>query len=99
MFKSKKRKVVMYMGIVAALLIGIMVLMPANTEPIVNSEGEIIPGSIAEIEKIKLGGVDQWLVIRGESIKKPVLLLLSGGPGSSEMGRFLEYNKNLENDF
>jgi pimeloyl-ACP methyl ester carboxylesterase len=99
MLNMSKKKVGGLVGVLAVALITIMLVMPADTEAIVDSEGEVIEGSIAEMEEIKLGGVDQWLVIRGENKNKPVLLMLSGGPGSSEMGRFLEFNQELEKDF
>jgi pimeloyl-ACP methyl ester carboxylesterase len=43
--------------------------------------------------------VDQWLIVRGEDVNKPVLLFLSGGPGSSEAARVLRFNRELEKDF
>ena len=93
-----KNKVFMSLTVIIIVL-GILVFWPAKTEKIANSEGEILKNSIAEMEKIKLGGVNQWLIIRGQDINNPVLLMLSGGPGSSELGRFLEFNKGLEKDF
>jgi pimeloyl-ACP methyl ester carboxylesterase len=71
----------------------------AHTPPILGEDGKPLPNSIASLEKMKLGGVDQWLIIRGEDLNKPVLLFLSGGPGASEAGRFLRFNKELEKHF
>ncbi|MDB4913852.1 MAG: proline imino-peptidase [Gemmatimonadetes bacterium] len=39
------------------------------------------PGSISEAGFVKVGGVDQWVQIRGEDTLNPVMLILSGGPG------------------
>ncbi|PKO10099.1 MAG: alpha/beta hydrolase [Chloroflexi bacterium HGW-Chloroflexi-2] len=71
----------------------------AHTPPIQNEEGESLEGSIASIEKVKLGGVDQWLIIRGQDTNNPVMLFLSGGPGASEAARVLRFNQELEKHF
>ncbi|MCC6147252.1 MAG: alpha/beta hydrolase [Anaerolineaceae bacterium] len=71
----------------------------AHTPAITGADGQPLPGSIASLEKIKLGGVDQWLIIRGYDVNKPVLLFLSGGPGASEAGRVLRFNSELEKHF
>jgi pimeloyl-ACP methyl ester carboxylesterase len=71
----------------------------AHTPPILGADGKPLSGSIALLEKIKLSGVDQWLIIRGHDIDKPVLLFLSGGPGASEAARVLRFNSELENHF
>lgn len=71
----------------------------AHTPAILEADGKFLPGSIASLEKIKLGGVDQWLIIRGQNTNKPVLLFLSGGPGASEAARVLRFNSELEKHF
>ena len=71
----------------------------AHTPPILGEDGEPLPNSIASMEKISLGGVDQWLIIRGEDVNKPVLLFLSGGPGGSEAARVIRFNQELEKHF
>ena len=71
----------------------------AHTPPILGKDGKPSPNSIASLEKVRLGGVDQWLIIRGLDVNKPVLLFLSGGPGASEAARVLRFNEELEKHF
>jgi pimeloyl-ACP methyl ester carboxylesterase len=40
------------------------------------------PNGIAEERFLRIGGVDQWVQIRGEDRGNPVLLVVHGGPGS-----------------
>lgn len=54
---------------------------------------------IAVIEKVVLGGVDQWISVRGQSMARPLLLFLHGGPGVPEMPLMREYNSDLEKYF
>lgn len=58
-----------------------------------------VPGSIAEIHALRLGGVEQWVMIRGESLANPPLILLHGGPGFSDTGFFRAFNAPLEKVF
>ena len=37
-------------------------------------DGEVVPGSIAEVAYRQLGGVDQWVMIRGESAANPPMI-------------------------
>jgi pimeloyl-ACP methyl ester carboxylesterase len=41
------------------------------------------PGAITEAGFVRIGGVDQWVQIRGENSANPLLLVLHGGPGMS----------------
>ncbi|MBP0724098.1 alpha/beta hydrolase [Bacillus sp. RG28] len=41
------------------------------------------PNSIVESSYIKIGGIDQWISIRGEDRNNPILLLIHGGPAST----------------
>ena len=43
------------------------------------------PDGIDTVERASICGIDQWIEIRGESRKSPVLLFLHGGPGSAFM--------------
>ncbi|MGZ3576182.1 MAG: alpha/beta fold hydrolase [Vulcanimicrobiaceae bacterium] len=70
-----------------------------KTPPFRGPWGETRPGSIAEIAYRRLGGLDQWVMIRGESVVNPPLILLHGGPGFPEMRLFRHFNTPLEKSF
>jgi len=70
-----------------------------KTAPFRGPHGEVVSGSIAEIAYFRLGGLDQWVLIRGESIANPPLILLHGGPGLSETVLFRHFNAPLEKSF
>jgi pimeloyl-ACP methyl ester carboxylesterase len=46
--------------------------------------------------EIQLGGVEQWVSVRGEDPTAPVLLYLHGGPGASEYGPRRRFLRCLE---
>ncbi|MGI8436308.1 MAG: alpha/beta fold hydrolase [Chthoniobacterales bacterium] len=56
------------------------------------------PNGIDSIEKVQLGGLEQWIQIRGWDRTKPLLLFLHGGPGFPQMP-FAHLNAELERDF
>jgi pimeloyl-ACP methyl ester carboxylesterase len=69
------------------------------TRPFRGPDGTVLPNSVAELGYVRLGGVDQWVMIRGESVANPPLIVLHGGPGMSEMGFFRHFNAPLERHF
>ena len=70
---------------VLALVTVIISQASAYTPPIVDANGQGVPGSIASLEKVRLNGSEQWISIRGKSASNPVLLFLAGGPGGSQL--------------
>ena len=70
-----------------------------NTPPIRGPHGETLPNSIAQVEYLELGGLDQWVMIRGVDVANPLLILLHGGPGMSETRFFRLCNAALEKHF
>lgn len=73
-------------------------LSPGRTNPLRNGGGHVRSGSIASLEAVELGGVQQWICIRGADRNRPILLLLHGGPGLSLMP-FNAFWSELENHF
>ena len=48
---------------------------------------------------LRLGGIEQWVLIRGESTANPPLIVLHGGPGFSDVSLFRHFNSPLEKEF
>ena len=78
--------------LLATLLAVVAWLRPPFTAPMVAADGRPAPGSIATLERVNLGGVEQVMLIRGISVTNPVLLYLHGGPGTSELGMVRQHN-------
>jgi pimeloyl-ACP methyl ester carboxylesterase len=87
------------LSIALILAIILWIKSPGKTDLITGKDGKPLPGSISRIEKIKLGGIDQYLIIRATDSTKPVMLFLHGGPGSPEIAFMRETNTGLEKDF
>lgn len=96
-FKGQMQFIVMVICLLALFVAASQ--WTAYTPPIRADDGRFLPESIARLEKVRLGGVDQWVILRGQDIEKPVLLFLSGGPGASEAARVLRFNGELEKHF
>jgi len=82
----------------AVIVVAILVARPATTHPIVGPEGQALPGSIAELITVPIGGHVQAMMIRGRSVDNPVLLYLTGGPGGTDLGA-MRADVALEQDF
>jgi len=85
-------------GVNQILLITILFLITsvvscAKTPPMRTPQG------IASLEAVTLGGVKQWILIRGQDRSNPVLLFLHGGPGSPEMPLEHHFGPPLEEHF
>src|SRR5215472_9204464 len=69
-----------------------------RTRPVVDGRGRAVTGGVAVLEPVMLGGVRQWVLVRGRSADSPLLLKVHGGPGQAEMAT-VGLNGLLEADF
>jgi pimeloyl-ACP methyl ester carboxylesterase len=83
---------------VAACVIGVVVLRSYLQRTTASRIKIISSAGIASLERVRLGGVEQWIEIRGADRAKPILLFLHSGPGFPEMP-FSHVNAALEKDF
>jgi pimeloyl-ACP methyl ester carboxylesterase len=66
---------------VLAILAGVF-LLRVVVPPVVVAEGS--PARINQSSFISIGGIEQWMSIRGEEPGNPVLLVVHGGPGEAQ---------------
>lgn len=99
-------KIVKRLFLVVAIFIIVFVIAfwskifgTGSTNPITNEKGNIIPESISSLERISLGGMEQYILIRSHDKDNPILLWLHGGPGSSQMPIAHQYDRELEKEF
>ena len=89
LFRSTPARRGVAIGITGMLIISILAVVISQvftfTPPITDVNGDVIPGSIAVLEKVKLNDSEQWISIRGKDVNKPVLFFLAGGPGGSQL--------------
>ena len=77
---------------VATLFILQKVFLP-YTAPVLGTD------PIFELREVELNGDTQWILIRGQDKKNPILLFLHGGPGMPAMYLAHSFQRPLEQDF
>jgi pimeloyl-ACP methyl ester carboxylesterase len=68
-------------GVVAAPVVGGLAWRTARQRRVAKALEITTPNRIVEQRFVKVGGIDQWIQLRGEDRNNPVLLVLHGGPG------------------
>lgn len=86
-------------GAAVVMALAILILLPARTPAVLGPDGRPLPGSIAELATVRIGGQDQALMIRAAHPDSPVLLYLSGGPGQSDLPYSRLFFESLAQDF
>lgn len=83
----------------AAVLFVLRFVLPAGTPPI-HLSGKGDPSkTVAVLEKLNIGGNDQWILERSENTDNPLILFLHGGPGTSQLTSNRRNTRALEKSF
>jgi proline iminopeptidase len=69
------------------------------TAIIANARKILTPNGIERLEKVRIGGIDQWVSIRGTDRRNPVLLYIHGGPGYVSIPMSWWFSRGLEEYF
>lgn len=59
----------------------------------------VTPHGVERLERVRIGGIDQWVSIRGNDVRNPVLLMLHGGPGWVAMPTSWYFQRGWEEYF
>jgi pimeloyl-ACP methyl ester carboxylesterase len=68
-------------GIIAVPAVGGLAWRKGRQRQVAKALEITTPNGIVEQRFVRIGGIDQWIQIRGEDRDNPVLLVLHGGPG------------------
>ena len=97
-YKKAGKFLLIFIGIITSLIIvffiTFLILSPGKV-----SSTWLKENGIAEKIFMNIGGLQQGMIIESKNIENPVLLILHGGPGSTEYAAFKHYNVGLENLF
>ncbi len=79
---------------------------PATTDPyasgrqiVADIEHIATPNGVDMLQTVRLGGIDQWISVRGADRDNPILLFVHGGPGAPEMGAAWAFQRPWEDVF
>ncbi|MFC5578629.1 alpha/beta fold hydrolase [Lysobacter niabensis] len=59
----------------------------------------VSPQGIEEVRQVDIGGISQWISVRGNDRRNPILLYVHGGPGAAEMVESYGYQRPWEDFF
>jgi pimeloyl-ACP methyl ester carboxylesterase len=68
-------------GVLAVPVVGGLAWRKARQRQVAKALVIDTPNGIVEQRFVRIGGIDQWIQLRGEDRDNPVLLVLHGGPG------------------
>jgi proline iminopeptidase len=66
---------------------------------IANARKILTPGGIERLESVQIGGIKQWVSIRGVDRRNPVLLVIHGGPGYVDLPTSWWFGRGWEEYF
>lgn len=80
------RKILKYAGITIALL---LVVVPSSAllyrkhlqHEVAKRRAITSPRGISTLDRVRIGGIEQWVQVRGQDMNNPILLFIHGGPG------------------
>jgi proline iminopeptidase len=72
---------------------------PPDARTIIGHAFDVAPGGVHEDKAVTIGGVPQWISVRGSDAKNPILLFIHGGPGSTMLPESWTFQRPWEDFF
>lgn len=89
--------------VLAAAGVGAEPLRPNSRQEAIKIIAEmrriVTPEGVERLEKVRIGGIDQWISVRGIDRRNPILLYVHGGPGFPAMPTSWYYQRGWEEYF
>ncbi|MGA8143081.1 MAG: alpha/beta hydrolase [Candidatus Acidiferrales bacterium] len=80
------KRIFKYVGIAVVVL---LVVLPSSAllyrkylqHKVAEERAITSPNGINTLDPVRIGGIDQWIEVRGQNVNHPILLFIHGGPG------------------
>jgi proline iminopeptidase len=97
-------RVVLLAALIRINAIGMLAASPAQQQPdartiVAESEAIHTAHGVEVREAVKIGGIPQWITVRGKDLNNPLLLYIHGGPGDTMMGVSWTFQRPWEDYF
>lgn len=96
--KAIKLSLLGLLGVILLLIIAGVLFREYRQHQLVKVMAVNAPNGINEAAFVRIGGIDQWMGIRGRDVHNPILLVLHGGPGATTgplAPRFLSWERDF----
>ncbi len=97
--KRMGRSFLVLFAVLVFIFLVLLLIKRPHTPAIRDKDGRRPPNAIARLMKIPLGGIEQWISIRGHDTSNPILVFLHGGPGMPMMYLSHTFQRPIEEDF
>jgi pimeloyl-ACP methyl ester carboxylesterase len=96
-------RVALQLALISINAIGVLAASPAQHPDartvIAESEAIHTANGVEGREAVKIGGIPQWITVRGKDLNNPLLLYVHGGPGDAIMGASWSFQRPWEDYF
>lgn len=93
---KRKRKTTIYIFSIAIVSVALLVIALFFSTWTANIKGD---NSISTLEQVEINGTNDEIMIRGANKNNPIIIVVHGGPGASEIPYAVKHQDLLESNF